>query len=179
MDCFKIEKNKGLIRYLNVLPSQQAVDIYVDNKLLYSDIKYKDFTPYIYMENRPYKIDINDSTNLITEICKVDEKDFYLRFISLIKLVLQMRNNITGNVDIDYLISPVIGPNGKFYDSREYDNVNNPYLPACADANGAYNIARKVLWAIEQFKGATDDTVSKTKIAISNKEWLRYAQTHI
>lgn len=33
MDCFKIEENKGLIRYLNVLPSQQAVDIYVDNKL--------------------------------------------------------------------------------------------------------------------------------------------------
>ena len=60
MDCFKIEENKGLIRYLNVLPSQQAVDIYVDNKLLYSDIKYKDFTPYVYMENRPYKIDINE-----------------------------------------------------------------------------------------------------------------------
>ena len=61
MDCFKIEENKGLIRYLNVLPSQQAVDIYVDNKLLYSDIKYKDFTPYVYMENRPYKIDINEA----------------------------------------------------------------------------------------------------------------------
>ena len=61
MDCFKIEKNKGLIRYLNVLPSQQAVDIYVDNKPLYSDIKYKDFTPYVYMENRPYKIDINEA----------------------------------------------------------------------------------------------------------------------
>ena len=27
MDCFKIEENKGLIRYLNVLPSQQAVEI--------------------------------------------------------------------------------------------------------------------------------------------------------
>lgn len=126
-----------------------------------------------------YKIDINDFTDLITEICKVDEKDFYLRFISLIKLVLQMRNSITGNVDIDYLISPVMGPDGRFYDSREYNNVNNSYLPACADANGAYNIARKVLWAIEQFKAATDDTVSKTKIAISNKEWLKYAQRHI
>ncbi len=65
MDCFKIEENKGLIRYLNVLPSQQAVDIYVDNKLLYSDIKYKDFTPYVYMENRPYKIDINEARNMV------------------------------------------------------------------------------------------------------------------
>ena len=46
MDCFKIEENKGLIRYLNVLPSQKSVDIYVNNKLLYSDVKYKSFTPY-------------------------------------------------------------------------------------------------------------------------------------
>lgn len=61
MDCFKIEENKGLIRYLNVLPSQQSVDIYVDNKLLYSDVKYKSFTPYIYMENRSYKIDIYEA----------------------------------------------------------------------------------------------------------------------
>ena len=49
MDCFKIEENKGLIRYLNVLPSQKSVDIYVNNKLLYSDVKYKSFTPYIYI----------------------------------------------------------------------------------------------------------------------------------
>ena len=33
MDCFKVEKDKGLVRYLNVLPSQQAVDINVNNKL--------------------------------------------------------------------------------------------------------------------------------------------------
>lgn len=61
MDCFKIEENKGLIRYLNVLPSQKSIDIYVDNKLLYSDVKYKSFTPYIYMENRSYKIDIYEA----------------------------------------------------------------------------------------------------------------------
>ena len=41
MDCLKIDENKGLVRYLNVLPSKQSVDIYVNNKLLYSDIKYK------------------------------------------------------------------------------------------------------------------------------------------
>lgn len=61
MDCFKIEENKGLIRYLNVLPSQKSIDIYVNNKLLYSDVKYKSFTPYIYMENRSYKIDIYEA----------------------------------------------------------------------------------------------------------------------
>src|SRR5699024_103075 len=61
MDCFKIEENKGLIRYLNVLPSQKSVNIYVNNKLLYSDVKYKSFTQYIYMENRSYKIDIYEA----------------------------------------------------------------------------------------------------------------------
>lgn len=61
MDCFKVDENKGLVRYLNVLPSKQAVDIYVNNKLLYSDVKYKEFTPYIYMDNKSYKIDINQA----------------------------------------------------------------------------------------------------------------------
>lgn len=43
-----------------------------------------------------------------------------------------------------------------------------------ADANGAYNIARKGLWVIEQIKHADD--LTKIKLAISNKEWMRYAQ---
>ncbi|MEA1224973.1 hypothetical protein, partial [Staphylococcus aureus] len=46
-------------------------------------------------------------------------------------------------------------------------------------ANGAYNIARKVLWAIGQFKKAEDEKLDKVKIAISNKEWLEYAQTSV
>ena len=61
MDCFKIDENKGLVRYLNVLPSKKSVDIYVNNKLLYADIKYKDFTPYVYMDNKSYKIDVNEA----------------------------------------------------------------------------------------------------------------------
>ena len=91
MDCFKIEENKGLIRYLNVLPSQQAVDVYVDNKLLYSDIKYKDFTPYVYMENRPYKIDINEAGTkniLIRTTFRLPDEDLFTLAI-------------TGNIDED------------------------------------------------------------------------------
>ena len=64
MDCFKIQENKGLIRFFNALPSQKSVDIYLDNKLLYSNIKYKDFTSYIYVEysdNKKYKIDIYET----------------------------------------------------------------------------------------------------------------------
>ena len=48
--------------------------------------------------------------------------------------------------------------------------------PENADANGAYNIARKALWCIDQIKAAEDDKLDKVKLAISNKEWLEYAQ---
>ena len=80
-----------------------------------------------------------------------------------------MRNSITGT-DTDYMTSPVANAKGKFYDSRN----NNPTLPENADANGAYDIARKGLWVIEQIKQADD--LKKVKLAISNKEWLVFAQ---
>lgn len=61
---------------------------------------------------------------------------------------------------------------GKFYDSR----TCGKNLPENADANGAYNIARKGLWIVEQIKNTRDDDMAKIKLAISNKDWLRYAQ---
>ena len=45
--------------------------------------------------------------------------------------------------------------------------------PIDADANGAYNIAQKGLWAVRQIKACTDE---KPKLAISNAEWLIFAQ---
>ena len=82
-----------------------------------------------------------------------------------------MRNSIP-NSDIDYLISPVKNKNGVFYDSRKF--TNESALPTDADANGAYNIARKGLWAVDQIKNAED--ISTVKLSISNSEWLRFAQ---
>ena len=80
-----------------------------------------------------------------------------------------MRNSITGT-ETDYLISPVADDNGNFYDSR----TCNDTLPKNADANGAYNIARKGLMLIEQIKEAED--VANIKFDISNKSWLNFAQ---
>lgn len=106
-------------------------------------------------------------------ICCVDEGKFYEEFMRLLRLTLQMRNSIPGRTDVDYLVSPVHNCEGKFYDSR---NCSNDF-PQNADANGAYNIARKALWAVQQFKNADEKDLSKTKIAISNKEWLEFVQT--
>lgn len=117
---------------------------------------------------KQYGIDYkcNDFKELIT---KQTEKTFFERLLHLVKLTLQMRNSFTGT-DTDYLISPVTNGKGEFYDSRMANNT----LPQNADANGAYNIARKGLWVVEQIKQAND--LKKLKLAISNKEWLAFVQ---
>ena len=103
------------------------------------------------------------------------EKDFFVNFLGLLKLVLQLRNSIPNTVDVDYLISPVMNGKGEFYDSRNYSG-RTADLPADADANGAYNIARKGLWAINAIKTAPEKELKNVKVYISNKEWLKYAQ---
>lgn len=114
-----------------------------------------------------YQIDLNG--NLKEQICNQTDATFFKELLHLLHLTLQMRNSITGT-ETDYLISPVMNAKGEFYDSR----VCGKNLPENADANGAYNIARKGLWVIEQIKHADD--LTKIKLAISNKEWMRYAQ---
>ena len=112
---------------------------------------------------------INYRGNLKKEILEQNSKDFFERLLSLLRLTLQMRNSIP-NTDTDYLISPVADANGDFYYSEQCgDN-----LPKNADANGAYNIARKGMWMAEQIRRSTEG--EKLNLAISNKEWLRFAQ---
>lgn len=113
--------------------------------------------------------DIDYKTELKTKILSQTNAEFFKALLALFKLTLQMRNSITGT-ETDYLISPVADEDGKFFDSRK--NIEN--LPTNADSNGAYNIARKGLWVIEQIKKAKD--LKKVKLAISNKEWLQFAQ---
>ncbi|MCM1107697.1 MAG: type V CRISPR-associated protein Cas12a/Cpf1 [Clostridium sp.] len=112
-------------------------------------------------------IDING--NLKEQICMLTEKKHLEPLMHLMKLLLQMRNSVTGT-EVDYLLSPVADKNGDFYDSRS----NIATLPKDADANGAYNIARKGLWAIRKIQATTNG--DRPNLAISNKEWLQFAQ---
>lgn len=102
-------------------------------------------------------------------ILSQDKKEFFEQLLYLLKLTLQMRNSITGS-DIDYLISPVADKNGNFYDSRKADKS----LPKDADANGAYNIARKGLMLVRRIKQSSD--IAKVDLKITNKEWLQFTQ---
>lgn len=123
------------------------------------------------------EFDIDYRGNLKNSILCISNADFYKRLIKLLSLTLQMRNSITGSTlpEDDYLISPVANENGEFYDSRNYKGANAP-LPCDADANGAYNIARKALWAINILKDTTDDKLDKANLSITNAEWLEFTQ---
>ena len=112
---------------------------------------------------------INICGNLKEEICSQTDKAFFTGLLHILKLTLQMRNSITGT-ETDYLVSPVADENGVFYDSRSCGDR----LPENADANGAYNIARKGLMLIGQIKETKD--LANFKYDISNKAWLNFAQ---
>lgn len=114
-----------------------------------------------------YYIDIHG--NLKDAISTQTDKAFFTGLLHILKLTLQMHNSITGT-ETDYLVSPVADENGIFYDSRSCGDQ----LPENADANGAYNIARKGLMLVEQIKDAED--LDNVKFDISNKAWLNFAQ---
>ena len=121
-----------------------------------------------------YGVDFSSKT-LKDDILKVDRSDFFTELLYQFKLTVQLRNSVANSTapEDDYIISPVADKNGVFYDSRNYDQ--NSSLPCDADANGAYNIARKGLWAIEQIKAADD--ISKVRFSIKQKEWLKLVQS--
>ncbi len=108
-----------------------------------------------------------------TSILRIEEADFYRKFMHLLSLVLQMRNSDSMKKE-DWVISPVKNKKGEFFRT----SPNDSRYPYDADANGAYNIARKGLWVVEQIQKADRNQLDKVKLAISNKEWLVYAQEH-
>jgi len=116
-----------------------------------------------------HRVDI--AKDIKSQLLSVDAASFFAHFMKLLALTLQMRNSITGS-DIDYLISPVRNASGSFFDSRNLD----PALPENADANGAYNIARKALWAIDLLKNTPDDELQRADLFIRNADWLKLAQ---
>ena len=117
------------------------------------------------------KIGVELTGNLKEAIASIDNLDTCRNLLHAFKLTMQMRNSATGT-DIDYLISPAVGADGKNFDSRLADDN----MPKNADANGAFNIARKGLMLVNQIV----QTVEREKIEfdVTNKAWLSFAQSH-
>ena len=108
--------------------------------------------------------------NIVRDIAnKQHSSQFHKKLIRLLKLTLQMRNSKIGT-DEDWLISPVQDRQGNFFDSR---TIKDNSMPKDADANGAYHIALKGLWALKENNKLND---GEKLNAISNKEWYQFAQ---
>jgi len=115
---------------------------------------------------------IDYKTNLKAQIISQENKKFFEELLHLFKLTVQLRNSITKS-EVDYLISPVMNSTGQFYDSRKAGKK----LPKDADANGAYHIAKKGLWILQQINVHNEDR-KKPNLAIKNKEWLQFVQSN-
>ncbi len=114
---------------------------------------------------------IDDFSNIKKSISEKNDKSFFEKLLHLFALTVQMRNSDKEN---DYIISPVSDKNGDFFDSRK----RKTNLPIDADANGAYNIARKCLIEIDKIKkGGQKNTKGGQKKGTTIEDWIKYAQS--
>jgi CRISPR-associated protein Cpf1 len=121
-----------------------------------------------------YGIVYQNGENLAEKIIVVEDSRFYKELYHCLSLILQIRNS-SKDGSRDYLQSSVMNNRGEFFNS---ENAGE-FLPKDADANGAYNIARKGLWVLQQIKNTEEEELPRIKLAISNRDWLCYAQENI
>ena len=98
-----------------------------------------------------------------------DDKDFFVKLSKYLGITLSLRYSSKEH-NKDFILSPVANEDGMFFNSEEAPAS----LPKDADANGAYHIALKGLWVLQQL--GTQKDLKKLQLAISNKEWLRFVQ---
>jgi CRISPR-associated protein Cpf1 len=117
-------------------------------------------------------IDFKNGSNLITELNAIEDKRKHAAvrdaLFNTFFWALQMRNS-SSETGEDYIISPVKNSTGDFYCSSD----RNESLPIDADANGAYNIARKGLMIKQRIDASKAD--EKVNLNISNTEWFEFA----
>ena len=106
-------------------------------------------------------------------ITKQDKKIFYSTLTKNLKITMSMRYS-NGKGGRDFILSPVKDNNGEFFDS-EVAKKKSLALPHDADANGAYNIARKGLYVLRQIDKS--ESVKDWTTRISNTEWIEFSQS--
>lgn len=111
-------------------------------------------------------ISYHDGHDIKNEICHQGERTFFQSLVHWLSVILALRYTYKeNNKEVDYILSPVLR-DGRFFDSRQASQGQ----PCDADANGAYNIARKGLYLIRNI--SEDGKLPK----LSRQEWLNFAQ---
>jgi len=114
-------------------------------------------------------IDYANDDNLIDIILEQDKASFFKELLWLLKLTMTLRHSKIKSED-DFILSPVKNEQGEFYDSRKAGGV----WPKDADANGAYHIALKGLWNLQQINQWEEG--KKLNLAIKNEDWFQFIQ---
>jgi len=121
------------------------------------------------------KIYYKNGEDLKLQITGQESADFFKSLMKYLSITLSLRHNNgeKGDKEQDYILSPVTDSRGRFFDSRKAGDE----MPRNADANGAYHIALKGLWCLEQISKTKD--LKKLELAMSNKEWVQFKQAKI
>lgn len=114
-------------------------------------------------------IDYVNDENLIDVILEQDKAGFFKELLWLLKLTITLRHSKIRSED-DFILSPVKNNLGEFYDSRKAGSK----LPKDADANGAFHIALKGLWNLQQINQWKEG--KKLNLAIKNQDWFTFVQ---
>ena len=112
------------------------------------------------------EINWENSEDLIPILTTSDNTSLLKTVTWCLRLVLSMRYSSEADKR-DFILSPVKMPNGRTFCSEMAPDS----LPKDADANGAYNIARKGILVLERIKES-----AKNPTIIKNEDWLKYAQ---
>ena len=128
------------------------------------DELFKDFD-----KTKSLRMQIENSEHSLCKISTRKETEWdSLRYV--IDIIQHIRNTGKTDVDSNFLYSPVRDENGIHFDTREHDNTD---LPKDADANGAYNIARKGIIMDAHIKQWKKDGEKKSDLDlfVSDEEW--------
>ena len=120
-------------------------------------------------------IEYKSGMDIKAQILLQDSATFFWSLMKALSVTLALRynNGEKGDQELDYILSPVADSKGHFFDSRKADAT----MPQNADANGAYHIALKGLWCLEQIRQAND--LKKLNLAVTNKQWLQFKQAKV
>lgn len=68
MDCVKIESGTSLLRVFHASPQAPAVDVYINEKLVFSNLQFTQFSSYVKLKEGEYRIDIFQTGTMLQPI---------------------------------------------------------------------------------------------------------------
>lgn len=81
MDCFELKKESSLLRVFHSAPKTFAVDVYVDDILMFSNLNYSEFTEYVYVEMGNRRLDIYEAGTkenpVISRMVNIPEEEMF------------------------------------------------------------------------------------------------------